>query len=112
MPSQLTPYIDVATRKYYIADTAYHLKDINMGNKYVNNVNAYVKDQLDYNYRQLKDNSDSVSLRDVKIGVSLINAMAALTKVNNQIALNSKLESELKDYEGKFSAILGSNNGQ
>lgn len=112
MPSQLTPYIDVATRKYYIADTAYHLKDITMGNKYVNNVNAYVQDQLDYNYCQLKDNADSVSLRDVKIGVSLINAMATLTKQNNQAALTSKLEGELKDYEGKFSAILGSNNGQ
>ncbi|NCD71301.1 glycosyltransferase family 117 protein [Mucilaginibacter agri] len=103
----LTPYIDVAARKYYIADTAYHLKDINLGNKYVNSINTYVKDQLDYNYRLLKDNADSISLRDVQMGMSLMQAMAGMTRDNNQLALNTKLEGELKDYENKFSAILG-----
>lgn len=103
----LTPYIDVAARKYYIADTAYHLKDINMGNRYVTSINAYVKDQLDYNYRLLKDNADSISLRDVQMGMSLMQAMVGMTRDNNQLALNTKLEGELKDYENKFSTILG-----
>ncbi len=103
----LTPYIDVAVRKYYIADSAYHLKDLKLGNKYMNSVNAYLKDQLDYNYRLFKKEPDTVSLRDVQMGVSLINAMAGTTKENNQVALNTMLESELRDYEGKFSAILG-----
>ena len=102
----LTPYIDVAVRKYYIADSAYHLKDLKLGNKYVNSINNYLKDQLDYNYRLLQKDPDTVGIRDVQMGVSLINAMAGSTRENNQVALNARLESELKDYEGKFAGIL------
>ena len=103
----LTPYIDVAVRKYYIADSAYHLKDLKLGNKYVNGINTYLKDQLDYNYRLLQKDPDSVSQRDIQMGVSLINAMVGTTKENHQSELNTMLVNELKDYEHKFSPILG-----
>lgn len=102
----LNPYIDVAARKYYVADTAYHLKDINLGNKYVNNIAAYVKDQLDYNYHQLKDNADTLDTRTIQMGMSILNAMAGLTKENHQDVLFNKLDAYVKDYENKFSPIL------
>lgn len=102
----LNPYIDVAARKYYLADTAYHLQDMNMGNRCVTNTTAYIKDQLDYNYHLLQDDADTVNLRDVQMGMWTLNRMAALTKQYHQAALSTRLEGELHDYENKFSSIL------
>jgi hypothetical protein len=102
----ISPDMHTESTKYYLIDSAYHLKDIQLGNKYINHVAAYVKDQLDYNYSLLKDNSDTVNVHDIQTGVSVMNAMASLTKQYKQTDLNTRLENQLKDYENKFSAVL------
>lgn len=103
----LNPYIDVAARKFYVADTAYHLQDVKLGNKYVNSIAAYVTDQLNYNYHLMKDSPDTLDTRTVQIGMSVLNGLAGLAKENKQPALYAKVDGYVKDYEGKFSPILG-----
>jgi hypothetical protein len=36
-----------------------------------------------------------------------MNGIAQLAKENHQTAISDKLEKQLKDYEGKFSPVLG-----
>ncbi|MDB5145580.1 MAG: hypothetical protein JWQ66_4293, partial [Mucilaginibacter sp.] len=45
--------------------------------------------------------------QNVQFGMSVLNGIAGLTKENEQIALNSKLQAQLNDYTSKFSGIIG-----
>src|SRR6202012_2220602 len=83
----LNPGLEVANRKIFMAQTAYDLHDVVLGNKFITSVDNYVTDQLDYNYYLLKDNSGSLSLRDVQYGISFINAMVGITSESHQTAL-------------------------
>lgn len=100
------PYIDVAVRKFYIADTAAHLQDFKLANKMLNSIDAYVKDQLDYNYYQLQKDADTVNLRDVQMGVSLLNEMAMLSSKHKQLTVNSRVQQHLADYQTKFASLM------
>jgi prenyltransferase beta subunit len=101
------PFIDLARSKYFLVATAYTLNDITFANKYANSIDNYVVDQLDYNYTLLQKDASSVDVRTVQLGLSLINAVAQASKENHQTAISGKFEKQLKDYEGKFSAVLG-----
>jgi hypothetical protein len=101
------PFVDVARSKYYLVANAYHLGDIGYANKYVNSIDAYLTDQLDYNYNQLQNSPDNIDTRTVQLGLSLLNGLDQLTKENHQTALSTKLESQIKGYEGKFASIMG-----
>jgi len=49
-----------------MAQTAYNLHDLGLGDKFIKSVDAYIVDQLDYNYNLLKDNSGNLDLRTVQ----------------------------------------------
>jgi len=104
----INPGLDVADRKIFFAQTAYSLHDIVLGDKFVNSVDNYLKDQLDYNYYLMQDNSETFSKRDVQYGVSFINGLAGITAENHRADLTKKLQNQLKDYETKFAAQLQS----
>ena len=102
----INPGLEVADRKIILAQTAYELGDIGLGDKYVNSVDGYITDQLNYNNYLMQNSPDNISLRDVQYGVSFINGMASLTEENHRAQLNVKLKAQLKDYEGKFGSVL------
>jgi hypothetical protein len=101
------PYVDMARNKYFLIAAAYTLKDVDYANRYANSVDTYLTDQLNYNYSLLQKDVAEVDTRTVQISLSLLNGISQLAKENNQTAIADKLEKHLKDYEGKFSSILG-----
>jgi len=105
----INPGLEVVDRKIFFAQTAYDLHDIVLGNKFINSVDNYVTDQLDYNYYLMKDNSGEFNSRDVQYGMSFLNGLIGITSAGDihQTALTNKLKAQIKDYENKFSAILG-----
>jgi len=100
------PYIDVAARKFYMADTACHLQDFKLANKMLTSIDIYLKEQLDYNYHQLQKDADTVNLRDVQLGMSLLNEMAVLGDKYKQLAVNTRVKQQLADYQNKFSPLM------
>lgn len=104
----ITPYIDVAGRKLFLAQLAFQLNDVVLGKRLTNSIDDYVTDQLDYNYHLLGDNSSSVNMRDVQISLQLLNGIADFTKENKQTDINKKVSAQLNDYMKKFAPILGS----
>ena len=101
------PYIDLARSKYYFVATAYTLNDINLAHKYATSIENYVTDQLDYNYNQMQKDVSNVDQRTVQLGLSLLNAIAQASKENHQAAISDKVGKQLKDYETKFSPVIG-----
>ena len=100
------PYIDVAARKFYIADTACHLQDFKLANKMLTSIDNYIKDQLDYNYNKLQTDADTVNLRDVQYGLSILNNMAQLGNKYNQLTINNRMKQHLNDYKEKFAQLM------
>jgi Protein of unknown function (DUF2723) len=100
----INPDIDSAAFKFSLAQTAYRLDDMKLGNKYVKSVDNFITDQLDYNYSLLQ-NKESVDERTVQYGVQLLNGMADSSKRNNQLQLSNQLQAQLSDYENKFAAL-------
>jgi hypothetical protein len=103
----LNPYIDVAGRKLFMAQIAYRLGDPKLGNKIVNAIDSFLTDQLNYNYYQLQNGGGNINLRDVQIGLQVLNGIAEFSKAGHQDALSNKLSAKLKDYATKFSPVLG-----
>jgi hypothetical protein len=102
----LNPYIDLAGPKLYLADTAFKLKDVNLGRRLVNSVQNFVKDQLDYNYHLLQNSADTVDLHTVQVGISSLNSMAMIAKSNKDQVLYAAVDRQLQDYESKFASVL------
>ncbi|WP_295792769.1 DUF2723 domain-containing protein [Mucilaginibacter sp.] len=102
----MTPGIEVANRKIFMAQTSYNLHDNVLGNKLMTSVNDYLIDQLDYNYYLMKDNSGAFDIRTVQYGVSFLNAMVEFTGNSHQTQLTKKFNDELKDYTNKFGGVL------
>jgi hypothetical protein len=102
----INPFIDVAARKFYLAESCYRLHDVVLGNKFVTNIDSYLTDQLDFDYRTMQNNEDGLNLRDIQISVQLIGGMAEFTKDNHQTALANKLQAQFKDYQAKFAPLL------
>lgn len=102
----INPNLEAAQGKISIADTSFKLNEIALGNKMINSVDSYLTDQLDYNYHLLQTDAAEVSYRDVQYGLSFLNGMAELSKIDHQLALNSKLIAQVTDYENKFGSIL------
>ena len=102
----INPDIDTAAHKFFLAQTAYQLADVKLGNRYVKGVDNFITDQLDYNYARLLSNRD-IDQRTVQLGIQLLNGMADTTKNSGQAELSSQLRGQLKDYENKFAVIQG-----
>ena len=101
------PDIEAAIRKNFIAQTFYHLNETKPANELMKSIDGYLKDQLDYNYNVLQKSPESVDMRTLQYGISVLNDMATITKQYQQTALAAEFANQLKDYEGKFSGILG-----
>jgi hypothetical protein len=102
----INPDIDTAAHKFFLAQTAYRLDDLKLGNKYVKSVDDFITDQLDYNYTLLQNKQD-IDQRTVQIGVQLLNGMTDTTRNNHQTELSNQLQAQLKDYENKFAVLQG-----
>jgi hypothetical protein len=103
----INPYIDIAGRKIFLIQMAFQLNDVVLGTKMANHLDEYVTDQLDYNYHLLTSNDNTLSTRDVQIGLQILNGMTDFVKENNQPALFKKFDGQLKDYVKKFAPLLG-----
>ncbi len=104
----INPDIDTAAQKFFLAQTAYKLDDLKLGNKYVKSVDNFITDQLDYNYALLqKNDNEAVDTRTVQFGVQILSGMADTVKNKHQDALGNQLQSQLKDYENKFAVLEG-----
>ncbi len=103
----INPDIDTAAHKFFLAEMAYQLDDVKLGNKYVKSVDSFITDQLDYNYALFQSNRESIDDRTVQLGVQLLNGMADTAKNNSQTELGNKIKSQLKDYENKFAVLQG-----
>lgn len=101
------PDIEAAIRKNFIAQTFYHLNEAQPANELMKSIDGYLKDQLDYNYNVLQKSPESVDMRTLQYGISVLNDMATITRQYRQTALATQFANQLKDYEGKFSGILG-----
>lgn len=102
----INPDIDTASKKYFLAETAYRLHDAALGGRYIKSVNDYITDQLDYNYALLQHNQqEGLNIRDIQISMSLLSAMVDTTKNNNETQLSGQLYARLKDYSSKFSVL-------
>ncbi len=101
------PFIDMARSKYFLVATAYTLGDIPYGNQYATSIDNYLVDQLDYNYGLLQKDASQVDVRAVQMGMSIMNGISQIAKDNHQAAIAGKIDKQLKDYESKFSSILG-----
>jgi phage shock protein PspC (stress-responsive transcriptional regulator) len=106
----INPYIDIAGRKIFLIQMAFQLNDVVLGTKMANHLDEYVTDQLDYNYHLLTTNDNTLSKRDIQIGLQILNGMTDFVKENNQPALFKKFDGQLKDYVKKFAPLL--NDGQ
>ncbi|HEY2582259.1 MAG TPA: DUF2723 domain-containing protein [Mucilaginibacter sp.] len=102
----INPDIDTAAHKFFMAQTAYKLDDLKLGNRYVKSVDNFITDQLDYNYSLLQNKQD-IDQRTVQIGIQLLNGMTDTAKNNNQIELSNQLLVQLKNYENKFAVLQG-----
>ena len=100
--------IRTADSKFFIAQTAYQLKDLTFGAKMVNSIDAYLTDVLDYDYTMVQSNSGSISPRDIAFSIQLIGGMGEFAKNNHQTELATKLQNQVKDYESKFASVLSS----
>ncbi len=103
----IDPDIDTATQKYFLAQTAYKLDDMKLGDKYLKSIDNYITDQLDYNYAMLKNNNgEAMDPRTIQIGMQLLNSMADTTRSKNETAFSDQLQAQLKDYENKFAVLM------
>ncbi|MEX8547503.1 MAG: DUF2723 domain-containing protein [Mucilaginibacter sp.] len=104
MPN-LNPFVDVAARKFYLADIAYQLGERKLGEKIVNQITDYTSGQLSY-FASMDDNNQRMSGRDIQLCMSVINGMVKLTKDNNEPVLNKKLTGLLNTYQAKFGGMF------
>ena len=100
------PYVDVAVRKFYLADTALHLQDFKLANKIMTSIDTYVKEQLDFNYYRLQTDADTVNVRDVQLSLSLLEEMNKLGSQHQQLAVNNRVKQHLNDYQQRFSTLM------
>ena len=101
------PYAGITQSKFRIIDTAYGLHENAMANKYVSSMYNYITDQLNYDYTLLQASPGDVNASNVQFEMSVLNAITQITKENQELALNAKLQTQLSDYENKFAGILG-----
>ncbi|TWR25808.1 DUF2723 domain-containing protein [Mucilaginibacter pallidiroseus] len=110
--SYIYPYIDIAGRRMFLAQKAYQLGDIALGNKMANNVDDYVIDQLKFNYNQLKNSGNNLNLRDVQISLQVLNDLGGFAKTAGQTAIGNKLHAQLKEYQSKFAGVISKQDGE
>jgi len=103
----VNPVVREDGQKLYLAQAAYRLNDVVLGNKISADIDDYLTDQLDYNYYLLQNNSGQINPDDIDVGIQILAALAQFTKDGHQTQLSDKLTAQYKDYAGKFAGVLG-----
>jgi len=101
------PYAGIAQSKFRVIDTAYRLHANGVANKYVSSMDNYIIDQLNYDYNLFQASPADLNASNVQFEMSVLNAMTQITKENQELALNTKLQAQLSDYENKFAGVIG-----
>ncbi|MBW4889673.1 DUF2723 domain-containing protein [Mucilaginibacter sp. HMF5004] len=103
------PEMEEALIKNYIAQLAYQVNNIQLGNKILSSIDNFLVDQLKYNAYLLQDkNGDGMSQRDIQYGLSVLNDMVDITAKYHQDALHKKFEAQFNDYKNKFAGVIAS----
>lgn len=97
----IDPYMDIAIRKFYMADSFYKLQQPKQANQIISSVRAYLSDQLSYFYT-LHQKSPEANSREIQLGLSLMNELVKITAENKQAVLNKQVDDTMKDFEKKF----------
>lgn len=105
MPN-LNPFIDVAARKSFMAETAYRLGDHKLGDKFTGYVYEYLTDEIDYNYSLFKSSPNRIDERMVRFGVHILDNMIRYTKAYGEQALAAKFEKKANEYKTNFAALV------
>jgi len=102
----INPNLGAVQGKVTLADTAYKLNELAMGNKLVNSVDGYLTDQLDYDYYLLQNDPDKINKTEAKYDMEFLNSIVGITRDNHQGQLSNKLAAQLNDYGNKFKGTL------
>jgi hypothetical protein len=104
--------MNITGNKFLLTQIIYQLHDTVLGARYANYINNYVTDQLDYNYYLLQKSSDLLNIRNVQLGLQILNSLAQLNKDSHQTTLANKYDAEAKGYLTKFAPVLGQADGR
>nr|WP_199081871.1 DUF2723 domain-containing protein [Pedobacter sp. ASV19] len=102
----IVPYLDVISHKLFLAELAFQLNDVTLGNKLIDTADTYIIDQLEYNYYLLNGNKNNVNVRDIQLCLQFLNAMVDFTKEGKQTVISNKIQVQLNDYMKKFGSIF------
>jgi len=103
---EIMPVQEVAIRKFYIADSAYHLGEKKIGDRLVALIDDYLVKSLSYNYFQYKDGKTSLDNDEIQLNLSLLNGIVGLAKKGSGKGLAAKYHAQLKDFSGKFGVSM------
>ncbi|RFZ82386.1 DUF2723 domain-containing protein [Mucilaginibacter terrenus] len=104
MPENITSP-ELAIRKYYMLQTAFHAGDTAFGLKLMKTLDDYIMDQLKYNYAVYQQDSNNVDVRSVQLALSMLNGMNGVAKSVNQTQWATQTDAQLKDYSTKFGGL-------
>jgi hypothetical protein len=105
MPTMI-PVPEVAVRKYYMAEAAYHTGETTLGDKLVLQIDDYLTNLLTYNYALFQDGKTDLKNRDIQLSLSILNGLVNLTKDYNHSGLSAKYAAQLKEYSTKFGVSM------
>ncbi|MFD0763814.1 DUF2723 domain-containing protein [Mucilaginibacter lutimaris] len=96
---------ELAVRKYYMAESAFRMGDVKLGESLVKQIDKYLVEQLNYAYILYQKGDGNLNTRDVQLSLSLLNGMVNLTKNFKQDGLSGTINGQLKDYGNKFAGM-------
>ena len=102
----INPNLGAIQGKVTIADTAFKLNELTIGNKTIYSIDSYVTDQLNFDYYQLQNDADKLNKGDMRNNMYFLNRIVTITRNNRQTQLSNALAAQLSDYENKFKGML------
>jgi hypothetical protein len=81
----LLPTSDAIIRKYYLAEAAYNVNEKGVADKLANQVHNYIISTLNYKYTMYQDGKIDTKDDDLRLNMSLLNGLIALTQKNNPV---------------------------
>lgn len=107
LPEDLYPFMEIAARKAFMAQLAYELGDVKLGNKISANIDKYLMDQFGYYDHVLHNGGATLPGGDIQDGMQILGNLADMAEKAKQTELSKKLTNEFADYSKKFQAVLG-----
>ncbi len=105
MPN-INPFIDVAARKAYMAEIAYQLGDVALGNKLAAYFYNYIDKEAAYNYNAFKDDLRRCDIRTVRFGLKTLSELAGYAATAKQQQLAKEMGSAAEKYKKLFNQVI------